>query len=37
MGLRSPEESTQAMDRFAQDLNLEGIIYPDYEFARFER
>lgn len=34
-GIHSPEESTQAMDELARQLNLEGIVYPDYDFLRF--
>ncbi|MFB0536478.1 MAG: transglutaminase family protein [Anaerolineae bacterium] len=36
-GIHSPAESTQAMDDFARQLNLEIIVYPEYTFQRFAR
>lgn len=34
-GIHSQEESTQAMDEFARQLDLSTITYPDYDFQRF--
>jgi transglutaminase-like putative cysteine protease len=36
-GIHSPAESTQAMDDFARQLDLETIMYPEYTFQRFAR
>ena len=36
-GIHSPAESTQAMDEFARQLDLESIAYPEYTFQRFSR
>jgi hypothetical protein len=36
-GIHSPAESTQAMDEFARQLDLEGIVYPEYVFRRFSK
>jgi hypothetical protein len=36
-GIHSPDESTQAMDEFAQEISLESIIYPVYEFRHFSK
>jgi hypothetical protein len=37
MGIHSPAESIQEMDDFAIQLDLATIVYPDYDFQRFER
>lgn len=36
-GIHTPAESTEAMDEFAQQLNLESIVYPEYKFQNFAR
>jgi hypothetical protein len=36
-GIHSPTESTQAMDEFARQLNLENVEYPEYRFQRFAK
>jgi transglutaminase-like putative cysteine protease len=36
-GIHSPAESTQAMDEFGRQLDLESIVYPEYAFKRFAR
>jgi hypothetical protein len=36
-GIHSPAESTEAMDEFARQLNLESIVYPEYKFQNFAR
>jgi hypothetical protein len=36
-GIHGPSESIQAMDEFAQEINLESIIYPVYDFHRFSK
>lgn len=37
MGIHSPAESMEAMDAFGSQLDLEGIVYPDYTFQHFEK
>jgi hypothetical protein len=36
-GIHSPKESTQAMDEFARQLDVEAIVYPEYTFQRYEK
>jgi hypothetical protein len=36
-GIHSPKESTQAMDEFALQLDVEAIVYPEYTFLRYQR
>lgn len=36
-GIHSPDESTEAMEAFARQLDLESIVYPEYNFKRFAR
>jgi hypothetical protein len=36
-GIHSPDESTQAMDDLARQVDLATIVYPEYTFRRFSR
>jgi hypothetical protein len=36
-GIHSPKESTQAMDEFARQLDVEAIVYPEYTFQRYKK
>jgi hypothetical protein len=36
-GIHSPQESTQAMDEMAMQLDVEAIVYPEYKILRYPR
>ena len=37
MGIHSPAESTRMMDEFANQLDVDSVVYPEYAFERFSR